>query len=336
MPRVSINLCCYNAERFLDDVLRSLVTQTYQDWELVIVNDGSSDATETIIQRYQGEGWPIVYHVQANRGLAEARNQALRLSSGELIAFTDHDDLWMPDKLARQVPRFDADPLVGVVYSDCLNVRDDGYTFRQYEKLHPYTGEAFRPLFRQYFLSVQTVIIHRRVLEDEPAWFDARFEVLPDTEFFLRVARRWRLAFVNEPLAWIRMHQQSTTRARRDRFPVELRLMLQRQRELDPHFDRDYPEEIAQFLFGISRMEARLAWERNQRAHALKLLRPYRGRYRDAVTDTWLISCLSYVDYERLRLRLSRVDWLRQRSMEACRRRLALQQGNGRRGHGHR
>jgi len=300
MPRVSINLCCYNSARFLDQTLRSLVRQTYTDWELVIVNDGSTDGTDQIIHRYIEEGWPIVYHAQPNTGLAPSRNQALHLSSGEFIAFTDHDDVWEPDKLERQLPLFATDARIGLVYSDCLNVRDDGYIFRQFDKLQPAAGDAFRRLFTNYFLSLQTVVIHRKALHGGTEWFDERFEVLEDTDFFVRVARRWHLAFVDAPLARIRMHRHSTTHAKRDRFPLEMRLVLQKQREFNPDFDREFAQDIRRLEMEIVRVEARIAWERHRRAHALALLAPYRDQDAGVRRDAWLIRCLPYPWYQRL------------------------------------
>src|SRR5438874_5550918 len=105
-PTVSITLCCFNSERFLAETLRSIIDQTYKDWELVIINDGSTDSTESIIQTFIDRKWPIVYHSQQNAGLGRSRNKAVELSRGEFIALIDHDDLWEPEKLARQIPLF--------------------------------------------------------------------------------------------------------------------------------------------------------------------------------------------------------------------------------------
>ena len=302
MPRVSVNLCCYNAERFLEATLQSVMAQTYSDWELVIVNDGSTDGTDAVIQRYLGRGRPLVcVSTPRNVGLGAARNLALQRSSGELIAFIDHDDVWMPHKLSCQLPLFDASPRVGLVYSDCLNVWETGYRFRQFAKLRPCAGEVFRDLLVQYPVSIQTAVVHRRVLDgmDEP--FDARLRVLEDLDFVLRLARRWRLAFVDEPLVRVAMRRESATRTHRDQFPIEMRAILEKWRADDPDFDRDFAEETARFLFDIDRLESRIAWERDQRLQALERLRPYQQRFPEARRDAWLIRCLPYRLYDRLR-----------------------------------
>ena len=301
MPRVSVNLCCYNAESFLEETLQSIFAQTDPDWELVIVNDASTDGTDALIRSHIAAGRPIVYDpLSSNVGLGAARNRALARSSGELIAFIDHDDVWHPKKLACQVPLFDADPRVGLVYSDCVNVWEHGEWFRQFDRLRPCEGEAFPALLAQYPVSIQTVVIRRRALEDGLVGFDPRFRVLEDMEFVLRLSRRWRLAVVRDPLAWIKMRRDSATWTLRDRWPVEMRLILEALRA-DPEIERRHPEALARFVFEIARMEARIAWERGRRADALACLEPYRRRYREALRDVWLVRCLPHAAYQRVR-----------------------------------
>ena len=116
---VSINLCCYNGEAFLDETLHSICSQTYPNWELVIVNDGSTDGTEAIVEKYMNQGVPIIYHVQENQGLGASRNKALELSSGAFIAFIDQDDLWLPEKLEKQIMLFE-NPETGLVFCDVI------------------------------------------------------------------------------------------------------------------------------------------------------------------------------------------------------------------------
>ncbi len=307
MPRVSVNLCCYNSERYLEETLQSIFAQTYRDWELVIINDGSTDGTEAIIRRHLAEGRPIRYHAQEHVGLPTARNEALRRSSGELMAFIDHDDVWLPEKLARQVPLFDSDDRIGLVYSDCLNIREDGLTFRHYEKLQPAVGEAYRVLLSRYFLCVQTVVIHRRVLRDGNEWFDPEFQLLEDAELFLRVAFRWRLAYVPEALAHVRWHAQSATRTQPQRILTEMRALLEKQRTLYPQFDERFRRERGAFAMDLARAEARFAWAQHRVSAALDLLRPFQFRHPSVARDVLMMRWLSYPQYERLRLLLSRL-----------------------------
>ena len=102
-PLVSINLCCYNGARHLRETLDSIIAQTFKDWELVFINDGSTDATGSIIEDYIRRGHPIIYRSRENRGLGYSRNEAIRCSQGQYLAFVDADDLWMPEKLEKQI-----------------------------------------------------------------------------------------------------------------------------------------------------------------------------------------------------------------------------------------
>jgi len=125
-PTLSINLCCYNSEKYLKETLESIFAQTYKDWELVVINDGSTDSTESIIKEYISQGYPISYCWQENRGLGYSRNEALKHSRGKYIAFIDHDDIWLPQKLEKQIPLFDRNPKTAIVASNAIQFNEKG------------------------------------------------------------------------------------------------------------------------------------------------------------------------------------------------------------------
>ncbi len=160
-PKVSINLCCYNSEKYLRETLDSIVNQTYNDWELIIINDGSSDSTESIIHEYIKQEYPIIYHYQENKGLGFSRNEALKRSQGKYIAFIDHDDLWMPEKLEKQIPLFERDSKIGLVFCDTIFFNEKGKSKRDYSQKKYWTGWCFSELLTDYFLSMPTVVIRR-------------------------------------------------------------------------------------------------------------------------------------------------------------------------------
>ena len=89
----SINICCYNSSKFIKESIESILKQSFKDWEIVIINDGSTDNTEKIIFDYINSGYPIKYFYQKNAGYASARNKAIDLSEGKWIVILDHDDL---------------------------------------------------------------------------------------------------------------------------------------------------------------------------------------------------------------------------------------------------
>jgi glycosyltransferase involved in cell wall biosynthesis len=129
-PTVSINLCCYNSEQFLRETLASIAGQTWKDWELIIVNDGSTDGTEAIVLDFLRQGFPVKYICQENKGLGEARNRALVESSGRYIAFIDHDDLWLPPMLSEMVGFLDSHPSLVLAFCDSEHFDEQNRTIR--------------------------------------------------------------------------------------------------------------------------------------------------------------------------------------------------------------
>lgn len=205
-PLVSVNLCCYNSERFLEATLRSIYAQTFTDWELVIINDGSTDATDAIIRRHVAEGHRIVYHPQANAGLGASRNKAIELSTGKYIALIDHDDLWLPEKLARQVPQLESDSRVGLSYTDADVIDSDGRVLRRYvEADQMYEGNVLQQLFLSDFIACSSVVIRREAL-DCAGTFRPELKITEEYELFLRLATDWMFAVVREPLLQLRVH----------------------------------------------------------------------------------------------------------------------------------
>src|SRR3989304_595361 len=104
MPRVSVIIPTYNTAHYIAPAVESVLGQTYQDTEIIVVDDGSTDNTRTVLTPYMDR---IQYIVQDNKGRSEARNRGIHQSQGEFIAFLDADDLWLPDKLSQQVAALD-------------------------------------------------------------------------------------------------------------------------------------------------------------------------------------------------------------------------------------
>lgn len=302
LPRVSINLCCYNSARYLAETLRSIVSQTYADWELVIVNDGSTDETETIVRGVIAEGWPIVYRYQANEGLGSARNRALELSTGELVAFIDHDDLWLPDKLAKQVVLFDRDPSVGLVFCNTLFFAQDGRFWPHYSKRKPPRGDIFGDLLARYFLSLETVMVRRAALIELDEWFDPSFMMAEEVDLFLRIAHRWKADYVDEPLAKWRIHPDSLTQTRRERFTVEFDEVLDKLSAKIDGFEQRYTVEILAMREMIDRQKAQIAWKNGNVRGCRALLR--RHIFHDLKSlMLYGLTALPYRLFEKARLR---------------------------------
>ncbi len=208
-PAVSINLCCYKAEPYLEETLASVFAQSCDDYELVIVNDGSPDGTESIVRRHLAAGRHIVYHRQENAGLGAARNKAMELSSGEFIAILDQDDLWEPSKLERQLRLFSR-PEVGFVGSDAWRIDATGRLLGRYSERNPLRrGRILEALFLYNFVPCAAALMRRSAIERAGGFFRPDFRIAEEYELFLRLAERFEFDFVEDPLVRIRVHAES-------------------------------------------------------------------------------------------------------------------------------
>ncbi len=122
-PKVTVVVPAFNVSKYIAASLRSILAQTFTDFEVIVVNDGSTDDTAKIVAAFRDPRIQLL--TQKNRGLAGARNSGIRLAKGEYIAFLDSDDLWLPEKLDRHVRHLDSKPRVGVSYSGSSFIDDN-------------------------------------------------------------------------------------------------------------------------------------------------------------------------------------------------------------------
>ncbi len=212
-PTLSINLCCYNSEKYLRETLDSIVNQTYKDWELVIINDGSSDCTEVIINEYINQGYPIIYHCQENQGLGYSRNKAIELSKGEYIAIIDHDDIWLPSKLKKQMSLFKNRPEIGLVYSEGIIFFPNGVNelYSHFSNHRYYRGYVLDKLFFNDFVICSSIVVKRSVI-DHVGWFDPSFNHVEEYDLLLRISEKYSFDYLDEPLVQYRIHESNASR----------------------------------------------------------------------------------------------------------------------------
>jgi len=217
MPKVSVNICCYNAERYLDETLCSVFEQTYNDWELIVVDDGSTDRTGDIVQTYVKQGLPIRYHRQANGGLGNARNTCISLSQGDWIALIDHDDLCLPHWLQTQVELAQRYPEVVLFFSNTEHFRDDGSIVRRkFDITDPCgwdlsSGKALdRLLIHGCFINTSSVLVKKEVVISVGG-FGEGYRFITDYDLFLRVAACYSLYCDDRVLCRWRIHDQQAS-----------------------------------------------------------------------------------------------------------------------------
>jgi len=225
MPRVSVVIPLFNAERFIRETLDSVFCQTYRDFEVIVVDDGSTDRSPTMVQTY---GRDIRYVRQENLDVAAARNTGIRVSQGEFIAFLDQDDVWAPQKLERQVSVFEEMPDSHVVFCDM--VRWYGGENTRHEKWrHRYNrravrGDMAKALLLRCSFQPSTVMVARACFE-KGGYFDESLRVSSDWDMWLRLAcLNYRFRYIEEVLCFYRDHGGNTFRSsekmEKDRFRV--------------------------------------------------------------------------------------------------------------------
>jgi glycosyltransferase involved in cell wall biosynthesis len=227
-PKVSVVVPTYNREDTIGAAVQSVLDQTFADFEILVIDDGSTDSTEAIVC---GIGDPRVsYYRQQHSGLpAVARNNGLRRAQGEYIAFLDSDDLWLRDKLAIQVAYMDAHPDVALSYTNTYQFRQDPELCDRQPLLGTddgFSGHVFEQLYGRQRIPNLTVMIRALVVDtagmlDE----DPRLKANEDYEYWLRIAHKYEIGYVDMPLAKYRQHPDGISKARVATYEAKLALI---------------------------------------------------------------------------------------------------------------
>jgi len=200
-PTVSVVMPVYNAARFVRQSIDSALAQEGVDFEIIVVDDGSTDDTPGILDSY---GSAIHAVRQSNAGGGPARNHGARLAKGQWLAFLDGDDLWLPNKLREQLALADDD--VGLVYSDCFNFGEvERVNSRQSEGVTLHQGDIFEPLLLDNFITLSTVLMRKSWFDKLGGFCDNR-HLAEDWDLWLRYAAEGKARLCPLPLTRYRWH----------------------------------------------------------------------------------------------------------------------------------
>jgi glycosyltransferase involved in cell wall biosynthesis len=209
MPRVSVIIPTYNRADLIGEAIESVVNQTYDDFEIIIVDDGSADSTKEVVGRFSG---PIKYLYQENRGRSCARNKGFEVSSGDYICFLDSDDVLNPRMLEIQVSLLDSNTDLGFVYSDYQFINRAGEILPKPEvfRAHPLRrGRIFRFLIYFDFIFPSTVLARRDCI-NKAGLFDPSLDAAEDLDWLLRMTSLYETDYVPEQLCLCRKHDSNT------------------------------------------------------------------------------------------------------------------------------
>ena len=203
MPQISVVIPSYNYAHFISDAIRSVLAQTFRDFEIIVVDDGSTDNTQGVVAQF---GKQVRYIYQANQGPCAARNTGIKASQGQFVALLDADDVWLPKKLELQLPLLEAHSQVGLVYSGMyLFDSETSAIIGEHPISRCHEGHVLRQLYLDQFVPSPTPLIRREVF-DRVGLFDETMIGPDDWDMWLRIAANYDFAFVAEPLAMYRIH----------------------------------------------------------------------------------------------------------------------------------
>tara|TARA_B100000700_G_scaffold331297_1_gene462944 strand:- start:3574 stop:4479 length:906 start_codon:yes stop_codon:yes gene_type:complete len=207
IPLVSIIINCYNGEIHLRDCIKSILSQTYKNWELIFWDNQSEDGSETIFKSYKDKRFKY-FKANSHTSLYKARNFAIKKANGELLSFIDVDDLWENNKLELQVELFN-DPKISLVYSNLWIIKNKLKNKKIFQKKDSPSGFIYKKLLNEYNIGIITVIFRKSIIKSISKIFDERFSIIGDFEFFLRLSKSYYFHYINTPLAYYRIHDKN-------------------------------------------------------------------------------------------------------------------------------
>ncbi|ARN80811.1 glycosyltransferase family 2 protein [Methylocystis bryophila] len=217
MPKVSVIIPLYQSERYICETIRTVQAQTFKDFEIVVVDDGSSDRGPALAE---GTGEPRLRVVhQENRGLSGARNGGIAHAKGQYLAFLDADDRWTPEKLQRHVEQLDSEPMIGVSFSASALMDDDAKDMGLVQRPIRLAFDAASVFCRNPVGNGSAPVIRRETLDaiaffdterGRLCWFDESFRQSEDIECWTRIAAttNWKFGYVDAPLTRYRVNAQ--------------------------------------------------------------------------------------------------------------------------------
>lgn len=282
-PSVSVVIPAHNRLSYLTEALNSVAAQTFRDFEVIVIDDGSEEPVAEA-----AEAHPVQPRVirQTRQGPAAARNRGIFEAQGEWIAFLDSDDMWLPTKLEHYFEAMRRLPEAGIFYGPMIPVDADGRPVSGRTKPR-HDGSITQKLFSSCFVDVPTVVCRKSILV-EAGGFDASLPVCEDYDLWLRLSVSERFEYVEEPLALRRLHDKRLSKSNMSRNLAVKSFMLQR--FYDAHRGNGILEEAASLerLSRVTFKAGREAWRAGYYAQASELLRASRAHGKAPLRAMWL------------------------------------------------
>jgi glycosyltransferase involved in cell wall biosynthesis len=205
-PKVSVIIPTYNRAHLIDKAIKSVLNQTYQDYEIIVVDNASTDNTKEVVKGFNNFKIRYIYYCD-NRGSSVARNIGIRASHGEYIALLDSDDEWLPEKLDRQVEVLQNEsPEVGVVYSDVLYIDENSKNMNRKLRNPKKEGYIYEDLLGGNCVGTPSALLIKKECFHRFGLFDDLLKYHEDWDMWIRIAKYYRFVFIEVPLVKYRLH----------------------------------------------------------------------------------------------------------------------------------
>lgn len=213
---VSVIIPTYNCDKYISEALDSVLQQTYSDYEIIVIDDGSTDTTKEIINtKYQQA---VRYYYVKNSGVSAARNFGISMAQGELIAFLDADDIWMPEKLEKQTALFNESTNLGMTFTENYFFNEQGITtYKANKRERLMHGDIVRNIFLKSYVVTSTVMVRKNVF-DTVGPFEEGLTVAEDDNMWMRIGMRYGVELLDEPILMYRITEGSLSRTSQNIF----------------------------------------------------------------------------------------------------------------------
>lgn len=223
-PLVSIIMNCYNSDKYLKEAIDSVLAQTYENLEIIFWDNQSTDRSAEIVKSYNDKRIKYFYAPE-HTSLGEGRNKALEKVSGEFISFLDCDDFYLSQRLEKTLKSFNGNN-IGLVYTNGFTLYDEKNVKKVFYKNIQQSGELFEKWLTSYQVMIPSVMFRKSVLESLNYWFNNRFNMIEEFDFFIRISEQWKVAYCHDILCIWRAHRGSMTWRKKELFEYENRLFL--------------------------------------------------------------------------------------------------------------
>lgn len=221
---ISIITPTYNREAFLPAAIESVLAQSYKEFELIIVDDGSTDNSRELINTYAEKDSRVRYLYQENQRQSVARNYALSIAKGDFICFLDSDNYWPHDKLEKSLKAFEQYPDADIVYGDCITIDEQGNELHR-NNMRRYSGKIAALLLKDNFVSMNTTMTRRKCF-NEMGGMSGKRRVADDYDLWLKFSARYRFQYIPEFLAYYRVMENQISSNKKLRFETNENIIL--------------------------------------------------------------------------------------------------------------